>query len=239
MPTLYPQATYKPLGVQTQPLLKNPTAIILHTMGGYLNGTDATFRNSGYSGTESHFGIGGPEDGISLDGIVWQWQDLDYTADAQYSGNEYGISIETSDGAISTNPWSDRQLDAITTLLIWLCQKYNLPAKLMTKETDKGIGYHQLFHDWNMDGHNCPGSVRVAQLVNIVIPSVAARITIPQPQPIGDDMPTVEEILQGLDTAANSTLAGTKVPGTDFIDGVAKRTMQFIQQAEAQKKPGV
>lgn len=237
MVTLYPHATYKPLGVQTQPLLKNPTAIILHTMGGYLNGTDTTFRSGGYTGDESHFGIGGPADGINLDGVVWQWQDLDYTADAQYSGNQYGISIETSDGTNHLQPWSERQLAAIESILIWLCQKYSLPAKLMTKETDKGIGYHQLFHSWNLNGHDCPGSVRVNQLVEIVIPQVAARITI-TPTPVGDDMPTVEEILQGFDAAGNNTLAGTPVPGTDFIDAVAKRAAQFIQQAEAQKTAG-
>lgn len=194
MATLYPGATYKPLGVQTQPLLKNPTAIILHTMGGYLNGTDATFRNNGYTGDESHFGIGGPADGTNLDGIIWQWQDLDYTADAQYSGNQYGISIETSDGTNRLQPWSERQLAAIESLLIWLCQKYSLPAKLMTKETDKGIGYHQQFESWNKDRHDCPGHIRVNQLINDVIPQVAARITIPQP-PVGGDELTPEQVI--------------------------------------------
>lgn len=197
MATLYPLASYKPLGTQTQPRLINPTAIILHTMGGYLNGTDATFRNNGYAGDESHFGIGGPYDGGSLDGIVYQWQDLDYTADAQYSGNAYGISIETSDGARSNLPWSPNQVEAITSLVIWLCQKYKISPVLMTKETDNGIGYHQLFHDWNLNGHDCPGSVRVQQLIDVIIPAVEARITIPQPQPIGEDMTPDQAVALG------------------------------------------
>lgn len=194
MATLYPHATYKPLGAQSQPKLVNPTAIILHTMGGYLNGTDTTFRNNGYTGDESHFGIGGPADGVNLDGVVWQWQDLDYTADAQYSGNQYGISVETSDGTNPPNPWSERQLAAIESLLIWLCQRYSLPAKLMLKETDKGIGYHSLFHDWNLDFHNCPGSVRIQQLTEVIIPNVAARLTI-SPPPVGGDELTPEQVI--------------------------------------------
>ena len=235
MPTVYPQASYKPLGAQTQPRLANPTCIILHTMDGYLNGTDSTFRANGYTGDESHFGVGGPADGINFDGVVWQWQDLDYTADAQYSGNQYGISIETSDGANHLQPWSERQLNSIESLLIWLCLKYKLPAALIKNPTDKGIAYHQLFHEWNLNGHDCPGSVRVQQLVNIVIPAVAARITIPQPTPVGEgDLPNVEDVLNGLDAAMTSTLAGTPVPGTKFIDGMSKRILQF-QEQQAQK----
>lgn len=216
MATLYPHATYKPLGSQTQPKLVVPTAIILHTMGGYLNGTDATFRNNGYTGDESHFGIGGPADGINLDGVVWQWQDLDYTADAQYSGNKYGVSIETSDGTVPANPWSERQLAAIESLLIWLCQKYSLPAKLMTKETDKGIGYHQQFPDWNHDNHNCPGDTRVQQLIDTVIPNVAARITI-LPPPVGGDELTPEQVV-ALDQIHTALLD----PTTGLLARVAK-----------------
>lgn len=230
MPTLYPLAAYKPLGSQTQPRLVNPSAIILHTMDGYLHGTDATFRPNGYHGDESHFGVGGPADGQSFDGAVWQWQDLDYTADAQYSGNSYGISIETSDGGQPNTPWSPKQLESITSLVIWLCQKYNLPPVLMAHSTDKGIGFHSQFHEWNLDAHNCPGGTRAAQLILDVIPAVKARITIPQPIPVGDELPSVEDVLNGLDAAMTSTLAGTPVPGTKFIDGLAKRILEFQAQ---------
>lgn len=181
-PELYPGAIYKPLGIETQPRIQGPTAIILHTMGGYLNGTDTTFRSGGYTGTESHFGVGGHWDGEALDGAVWQWQDLRYTADAQYEGNSYGVSIETSDGRTS-EPWDVLQLKAITTLIAWLCKTYKIPPKLMLTPSDLGIGYHSLFPvEWNRDGHNCPGITRVNQLVSTVIPAVAGLLE-------GEDVP--------------------------------------------------
>lgn len=177
MPTLYPKAEYRPLGPQTQPKLTEHRCIIFHTMGGYLQGTDGMFKRNGYVGDESHFGVGGQYDGPSLDGSVWQWQDLDYTADAQYAGNMYGISIETSDGGHSGVQWDKSQLNSLIFLTTWLCKKYNIPAKLMVNVTDKGIGYHSLFRtEWNRDGHLCPGVARVTQLVNTVIPEVARRL---------------------------------------------------------------
>lgn len=194
MPTLYPRATYKPLGVQSQPKLVNPTAIIIHTMGGYLNGTDSTFRKGGYTGTESHFGIGGSWDGPNYDGIVWQWQDLDYTADAEYEGNGYGISIETSDGALVA-PWTTNQVESLINLLIWLCIKYKINPKLIPAIDGNGIGYHSQFPEWNRDGHTCPGALRISQLINTVIPAVAARITIPRP--VGDDMSMIFLVVDG------------------------------------------
>lgn len=176
--TLYPAAIYKSLGVQTQPKLVNPRAIIVHTMGGFLGGTDSTFRKNGYTGSESHFGIGGYYDGNFSDGVVWQWQDLDYTADAQFSGNSYGISIETSDGAHSNVPWSVKQIDALESLLIWLCVRYKISPLLIPNTSSSGIGYHSQFHEWNLDNHNCPGEVRKNQLITIVIPNVASRLSI-------------------------------------------------------------
>ena len=56
----------------------------------------------GYQGTESHFGVGGRWGGdakAGLDGTVWQWQDLLYTADANLDGAWDVISIETADNA--------------------------------------------------------------------------------------------------------------------------------------------
>jgi len=44
------------------------------------------FHRQGYTGTESHVGVGGPGDGAALDGTVWQWQAIDRQADAQNAG---------------------------------------------------------------------------------------------------------------------------------------------------------
>ncbi len=81
---------WRPLGPQTQSRMSRHDIICLHTMVGTLVGTDSYFRQSGYGGTESHWGVGG-------DGRVFQWQDTDYVAEANLNGNHHVLSVETAD----------------------------------------------------------------------------------------------------------------------------------------------
>ena len=203
MDTRYPAAVWRPLGPQTEPGI-TPRILVFHTMVGYLRSTDALFRGQGYTGTESHFGVGGPWDGPDLDGVVWQWQALDRQADAQGPGNAYATSVETSDGGHPepwtdshgvrhpANPWSARQLDALIRLAVWWCEQTGNPARLVTSTSDTGIGYHRQFSAWNPNAHSCPGDTRLKQLLDCVIPTAAVRLQrpheIPTPHP-EDDMP--------------------------------------------------
>jgi hypothetical protein len=145
-------------------------------MSGYLMGTDATFRVNGYGGTESHFGIGGNFDRPDLDGAVLQWQSIDRQADAQFAGNAYATSVETSDGAKDGVPWSSKQVEAIIQLGVWWCKQTGNPAKLITSIDGHGFGYHAQFHAWNLNDHDCPGSVRLSQYKNEIIPEIANRL---------------------------------------------------------------
>jgi N-acetylmuramoyl-L-alanine amidase len=121
--TRYSKATWRPLGEQTQPRMKRHDIICLHTMVGTLTGTDRMFKNNGYSGTESHFGIGGKW-GDGRDGEVLQWQDTEFQADANLDGNHRIISIETGDNfpkkAADIEPWTPKQLEALAQLIAYL-----------------------------------------------------------------------------------------------------------------------
>lgn len=198
----YPGAEKKPLGAQAEPRIGTPRVLIFHTMSGYLAGTDSWFRRDGYSGTESHFGVGGSWD-RGLDGAVWQWQALDRQADAQYGGNAYATSVETSDGAKSGVPWTDKQLQALIDLGEWWCRQTGNPAALVSAPTGKGFGYHSQFAAWNQAGHACPGAPRVKQLKEVIIPQVARRLS------AGAD-PT-EDILKKLPTLAKGAKASEDV----------------------------
>lgn len=224
----YPGATFKPLGPQTEPLMRAHNIVCLHTMVGYLTSTDGYFRTgngAGYQGTESHFGVGGRWGGdakAGLDGTVWQWQDLLYTADANLDGAWDVISIETADNAASPiAPWTPLQCEAISQLLAWLCSpqahvdcpsswlchREGIPLALIpdTLPGRRGIGYHRQGIDpWRVDGgvrwspssgKGCPDPARIAQ-----IPAVIERaIEITQ----GDDMPLTQE---DIDRIANATM---------------------------------
>ena len=175
MLTRYPGAQWRPIGTQSEPLIR-PRILIFHTMVGSLKGSDGMFRQGGYDGTESHFGVGGPWDGADLDGVVWQWQSLDRQADAQGEGNAYCTSIETADGGNPDRPWSDKQLTALVALAAWWCEQTGAPARLVDSPAESGFGYHSQFTVWNPNRHSCPNPARARQLREQVIPLAAAEL---------------------------------------------------------------
>lgn len=207
----YPGAIYRPLAAkETQPAMKRHDVVCLHTMVGSLASTDAMFHEGGYTGTESHFGVGGiwgADAAKGYDGKVFQWQDTAFTADANYQGNPRVLSIETADNAPQlardVRPWTAKQLEAIVQLVAWLCRTHSIPAVLIhdSKPTSRGIGYHALGveHSLGIDkapgflitggerwstsvGKECPGAQRIAQVKTIIVPRVAALLK-PAPAP--------------------------------------------------------
>ncbi len=226
MQVQYPSASWRPLGTQSEPRI-TPRVLIFHTMVGYLKSTDSLFRGQGYTGTESHFGVGGPWDGASLDGAVWQWQSLDHQADAQNAGNAYATSIETSDGGDPLRAWSTKQLNALVALGIWWCQQTGAPARKVTSTSQSGIGYHAQFKDWAPDGRSCPGRTRIAQLIDVVIPRIAAGLNQPPPPPPpnpGEDMALTQDDLNKIAATVwgsrfgNSVTTGVMIQRASAID---------------------
>lgn len=197
--------------------------VCLHTMAGFLAGTEAMFQQEGWKGTESHFGVGGPADS-GKDGVVYQWVDTDFQADANLQGNARLISIETSDGGDETTPWSDAQLDAIAALVVWACQEYSIPAALIPDSGSdrRGIGYHRQGIDpwrttgtekWsNAAGKVCPGDVRIDQLINDVIPRVQ--------QELGGSSDS-EFLLASVDPSAATAGSSVTLTGSGFDAAVA------------------
>ncbi len=192
MTTRYPGAEWDPLGPQTQPRMARHDIVCVHTMAGTFLGTDDYFHQNGYGGTESHFGLAGS-------GRLKQWQDLDFTADANYEGSDRVISIETADmgesfpawGGSDVPEWTDRQIDVLVAAIRWLCDRYDIPKQLVASSApgQRGIAYHRQGIDGNFTGPYkgrqgvgerwsksggkvCPGDRRIRQLIEIVIPRV-------------------------------------------------------------------
>lgn len=233
MPVQYPAAQWRPLGPQTQGRIRAHDIICLHTMVGSLDGTDRYFRQNGYGGTESHFGVG-------HDGTTYQWQDLEHTADANLDGNGRCISIETADMGAGFPVWDTRgdqvpawtaaQVEAIARLVAWLCARYRIPCELIpdSRPGRRGVGWHRLGVDpWRVDGGErwssargkvCPGDRRIAQ-----IPAVVARARQllnappPRPNPPEDDMFTDADraLLQRVHHEATLFLDNRREPGSD------------------------
>lgn len=186
----YPGAQWRPLAADwnRQGRISAHDIVCLHTMVGALWGTDNYFRQGGYGGTESHFGIG-------FDGENLQWQDTDYKADANLDGNHRIISIETADVGEgfpkwNTNDgsqvpaWTDAQVEEIARTIAWCCTVHDIPCALIpdSKPGRRGIGYHRQGCDGNypdrrvpggelwsgVDGKVCPGNRRIAQIPKVI-----------------------------------------------------------------------
>lgn len=233
MATTFPKlAQYRPLErAQGQARMTRHDIICLHTMVGYLTSTDAMFKQGGWTGTESHFGVGGkwgPDKDAGLDGVIYQWQDTDFRADANLEGNRRLISIETADNAPrlarDIEPWTDKQCIAIIRLVAQLCRTYSIPAVLVpdSKPGRRGIGWHRLGIDpWRVAGgevwskargKECPGDARIKQIKDVILPGVKAElagVTIPVAIPKEDTVELKDKIKLG-DSAAKELASATK-----------------------------
>lgn len=180
---------------------------IVHTMVGYLNGTDSSFRNPD-NGLESHLGIGGRYDGEELDGAIYQWMKIGERADANWNGNPYAFSIETSDGTRYLEKWTGIQSESLAQSIAAWCLRYKRPAQMVTRShhSAKGIGHHRIGtvpypqpgdDYWSPPSQGpraCPGQPRIDQLAGEVIPRVQSiLLSIGKgPAPGGPEVPPEE-----------------------------------------------
>lgn len=161
--TWCPFATKKEMPYNNNlPTREQSATLILHTNGG---ATDSGSLYGWFSrpGNDicSHFQV-------MKTGTIEQYVSLDREAYAEFSGNAFGISVETEDDGNPNNPWSAEQLASIIRLCKWL----KIPARVSPDGPGGGVGWHQLYANWNESSHNCPGSVRVAQIHSDVIPGI-------------------------------------------------------------------
>lgn len=160
---LCPFATHRLMPyANTLPKRAASKTLICHTNGG---GTDKGSLYGWFSraGNDicSHFQV-------MKDGTIEQYVPIDRQAYAQFTGNAFGVSVETEDDSKPSTPWTAAQVASIVRLAKWL----GCPAKLAPNGPAGGIGYHALYTDWNQSGHDCPGVVRAKQVISAVIPGV-------------------------------------------------------------------
>ena len=201
---MMPGATNRLLSNQArQGRMKSYQGVCLHTMVGSLAGTDGMFQKDGTVGTESHFGVG-------EHGEIYQWVDTAYTADANYLGSGYVISIETADYGGSFGRWNTAgdnvpywnaaQIVSIVKIIVWACKTHDIPIRMMSNSRDVGIGYHAMGvpgnelpnkykgtrYQWSKyAGKVCPGKKRISQVPEIVRLAEAGTTTAPSTEPKG------------------------------------------------------
>jgi peptidoglycan hydrolase-like protein with peptidoglycan-binding domain len=122
-------------------------------------------------GVESHFYI-------RRNGVIEQYRDTDYEADANTEANPFAISIETQ--GMGEGEWTGAQLASIKKLLDWINANHDVPYEVPTTWDGKGIGYHILFmKEWAGGARSCPGPDRIKQFDEVLVPWFATQVSSP------------------------------------------------------------
>lgn len=167
---IYPDARLRALPEnESQPKI-NPRLVILHSA------VDSPRASSLYGffarpdvRVEAHFFV-------RFDGQCEQYLDTTVRADHAVAANDYSVGIETEDdGDPDRTPWSEKQIEALARLLVWLSKTHGIPLRLVSKPDEAGVAYHSQFNrpdgssPWSIArGKTCPGRARVPQVLTVI-----------------------------------------------------------------------
>ncbi len=121
---------------------------------------------------------------VRRSGQVVQFVDSSYFAPANSTANGRAISVETDDNTKpDSNPWNDKQLDALVNLIRWASETHGIPLRPCSAHDQPGIGFHTMFgnrhsnspwigenkEDW---AKTCPGLIRIEQFYKEILPTL-------------------------------------------------------------------
>jgi hypothetical protein len=193
LPSRDPALIWNPLPEAESQAKITPYQVIVHTAVDGRGSTDLQSYFENHTSLESHTWLRWAQHEQMMDFL--RRADANYKANQFYiDGVSYGaISIETEDdGSPEENPWNVYQVKELIRFITWCCKTYSIPAELPTAWNAPGVGYHSLFPMvWsNVRGKTCPGSTRIKQFKEVILPAVKKALSEPQPQPEEkDDMP--------------------------------------------------
>ncbi|MFM9675761.1 LysM peptidoglycan-binding domain-containing protein [Streptomyces brasiliscabiei] len=157
-----------------QPAIR-PTQLIFHSIVAPWTPrrTYEFWRDS--TSLESHFGLG-------YGGDLAQYLSTTIRADANAGANRRAdgsgaISVETASNTKASDPWTDEQVAELIALGAWAHVEHGVPVRICRTADDPGIGFHSLYRAWSTSGTACPGTARIIQFRNVVLPGIAAAVT--------------------------------------------------------------
>jgi hypothetical protein len=160
---IYPAAVRKLIAPGSNDPRITPRVVILHVA---VSNDDSLYdffaHHSG--GIESHFYV-------RDSGVVEEYRDTDWQADANYHANDFAISIETE--GMGAGEWTPAQLASIKALLAWCHSTHGIPLVPCLRWDGTGVGYHSQFPEWSPVAKSCPGPERIVQYHNVLIPWMA------------------------------------------------------------------
>lgn len=198
-----------------------PRVAVLHVDAGDAASLYTYFRDRS-GGVESHFHV-------RRDGVIEQYRDTDYQADANHLANDFAVSIETQ--GYGVGEWTPEQLASIKRLLRWLNEAHPLIAlQKCPTWNGSGVGYHVQFGSpgaWTPVAKSCPGADRIRQFNTVIVPWLEAGAT------EGDDV-TPEDIKAVADAvlAKRIDVKRDGQPVTISVEQVLRETFQRAERID-------
>lgn len=165
---------YKPITTEawTQPKIV-PTTAIFHTFGGpgktaindlwkYINRPDVVL--------DVHLILGGVDDELPYRAPMIQALPFNVRSDCSYKANPFALTVESQDrghATLNTTPWSLTQLNSLVGVAFLWCICYGVWCTVPATWDDSGIAQHNLFPQWSVEAHSCPGAARTRQMDHI------------------------------------------------------------------------
>lgn len=152
-----------------------PRVAVLHVDAGGASTLFHYFRDRS-GGIESHFYI-------RWDGVIEQYRDTGFQADANLAANDFAISIETQ--GFGNGRWTKAQIASIKRLLLWLKSQHGIPLVRCTGPFGAGVGYHVMWGapgPWTPVAKSCPGPNRITQFNEVLVPWMESQVTPPKPR---------------------------------------------------------
>lgn len=208
-----------------------PRVAILHVDAGDAESLYTYFRDRS-GGIESHFHV-------RKDGIIEQYRDTAWQADANHMANDFAVSIETQ--GLGEGEWNAAQLDSIKRLLLWLNEAHGIPLVKCPTWDGAGIGYHIQFGTpgaWTPVAKSCPGPDRIRQFHDVLVPWMASNPT------EGDDMPFTDWPQADQDALVSAVVSGIMrrdLTGdeatTPTIASILRRLSRWLDRQETTTGP--
>jgi hypothetical protein len=231
-------AVWKPAGYASLATRQKRAAVVLHTngdpaSGGSLFGYFSSLARKPPGDELYHVGA---HFQITKTGVIEQYVDTDFVIGHAWDANLFAIGVETEDAGNPSTPWTGAQLDSIVALL----EDLKVPGKLLLEAPSDGVGWHRQYHNWNKSDHHCPGSVREAQIKDLIVPRLIGgflmALTEEQQQAIVDQLERNDRWQDGVKQAFGLPTVGT--PGATPPANADKRAgykMAMLLQRLADK----
>jgi hypothetical protein len=127
---------------------------------------------------------------VDYDGGCLQIMEAYERADANTTASKRAISVEVVGEA--HEPFTPAQLATCIAIAHWACEEHPIERRQCPGHDASGIGWHVMFGapgPWtNVRGKTCPGSKRIAQVRDLIIPAVQRG-----PAPSREDLSIVDK----------------------------------------------